>query len=304
MKSRPPAEAPARGRPPAAGGARPAPARPSLRFRTATRLRGGPPFVRGAGRSRLQGESQAGQEDRPRGRQPRRRDHVRGRGPRRRGGGPGGALRGARGPAPQQDDRRHGAFQGGCLHREHHELAPGPAARPDGVQTGNRPPTEAEMAHCLPYLRAQIEIVNPGSSSRSARRPRRACSGPGASGPWARSAGGGTISAGRPLMVTYHPSYILRNPTNRTKRLIWEDLLKVMERANLADFREAARILPLMTMRLKPKPPLAPARASAAACAQGARGRRVRLRGAALPGEDAGRQALRAGPGQRSRRRS
>ena len=26
----------------------------------------------------------------------------------------------------------------------------------DGVQTGNRPPTEAEMAHCLPYLRAQI----------------------------------------------------------------------------------------------------------------------------------------------------
>jgi DNA polymerase len=34
-------------------------------------------------------------------------------------------------------------------------------------------------------------------------------------------------------MVTFHPSYILRNPTNRTKRLIWEDLLKVMERANI-----------------------------------------------------------------------
>jgi DNA polymerase len=34
-------------------------------------------------------------------------------------------------------------------------------------------------------------------------------------------------------MVTYHPSYILRNPTNRSKRLIWEDLLKVMERAGL-----------------------------------------------------------------------
>jgi DNA polymerase len=34
-------------------------------------------------------------------------------------------------------------------------------------------------------------------------------------------------------MVTYHPSYILRNPTNKTKRLIWEDLLKVMERAKL-----------------------------------------------------------------------
>ena len=34
-------------------------------------------------------------------------------------------------------------------------------------------------------------------------------------------------------MVTYHPSYILRSPTNRNKRLIWEDLLKVMERAGL-----------------------------------------------------------------------
>jgi uracil-DNA glycosylase len=34
-------------------------------------------------------------------------------------------------------------------------------------------------------------------------------------------------------MVTYHPSYILRNQSNRSKRMIWEDLLKVMERAAL-----------------------------------------------------------------------
>ncbi len=40
--------------------------------------------------------------------------------------------------------------------------------------------------------------------------------------------------AGKPLLVTYHPSYILRNQTNRTKRMIWEDLLRVMERAGLA----------------------------------------------------------------------
>ena len=39
--------------------------------------------------------------------------------------------------------------------------------------------------------------------------------------------------AGKPLMITYHPSYILRNPTNRSKRLIWEDLLKVMGRAGM-----------------------------------------------------------------------
>ena len=34
-------------------------------------------------------------------------------------------------------------------------------------------------------------------------------------------------------MVTYHPSYILRNQSNRSKRMIWEDLLQVMERAEL-----------------------------------------------------------------------
>ena len=40
--------------------------------------------------------------------------------------------------------------------------------------------------------------------------------------------------AGVPLMVTYHPSYLLRPPVdNRKKRMVWEDLLKVMERAAL-----------------------------------------------------------------------
>ena len=37
--------------------------------------------------------------------------------------------------------------------------------------------------------------------------------------------------AGRPVMVTYHPSYLLRNNSNRAKRTVWEDLLQVMERA-------------------------------------------------------------------------
>ncbi len=109
------------------------------------------------------------------------------------------------------------------------DLPPGP----DGVQTGNRPPTELEMAHCLPYLHAQIEIVNPrllvalGASAAKALLGARSFSALGeVRGRW-------HDFGGRPLMVTYHPSYILRNPTNRSKRLIWEDLLKVMERAGL-----------------------------------------------------------------------
>ena len=33
-------------------------------------------------------------------------------------------------------------------------------------------------------------------------------------------------------MPTYHPSYVLRNPANRIKRQIWEDMLSVMRLLN------------------------------------------------------------------------
>jgi uracil-DNA glycosylase len=106
-------------------------------------------------------------------------------------------------------------------------------AGPDGVQTGNRPPTEAEMAHCMPYLRAQIDVVGPGLLVALGATAAKGLLGPKAFGALGEVRGRWHDFGGRPLMVTYHPSYILRNPVNRTKRLIWEDLLKVMERANL-----------------------------------------------------------------------
>jgi len=104
---------------------------------------------------------------------------------------------------------------------------------PDGVQTGNRPPTDAEMAHCLPYLRAQIEVVNPRLLVALGATAAKGLLGAKSFGALGEVRGRWHDFSGRPLMVTYHPSYILRNPTNRTKRLIWEDLLKVMERAGL-----------------------------------------------------------------------
>ena len=105
---------------------------------------------------------------------------------------------------------------------------------PDGVQTGNRPPTEAEMAHCMPYLRAQVEVVAPQILVALGATAAKGLLGYRSFGALGEVRGKWHDFGGRPLMVTYHPSYILRNPTNRTKRLIWEDLLKVMERANLA----------------------------------------------------------------------
>lgn len=103
-----------------------------------------------------------------------------------------------------------------------------------GVQYGNRPPTEEEMRYCLPYLRAQIEIVNPALLVALGTTAAQGLLGIGAFKALSEVRGRWTEFAGKPLMVTYHPSYILRNQSNRSKRMIWEDLLQVMERAGLA----------------------------------------------------------------------
>ena len=97
---------------------------------------------------------------------------------------------------------------------------------------GNRPPSAEEMAFCLPYLKAQLTIVQPkvvvalgltaanGLLGYDAQRRMSAVR-----GQWQRF-------EERDLMVTYHPSYLLRNASKKIKRLVWEDLLKVMERLN------------------------------------------------------------------------
>jgi DNA polymerase len=98
---------------------------------------------------------------------------------------------------------------------------------PAGV-SGNRPPTPQEMATCLPYLAEQIAIVQPkvlvalGATavegllgSRGAMRDLR--------GRW-------HSYEDTPLMITYHPSYLLRNQAPSEKRKVWEDMLLVLER--------------------------------------------------------------------------
>jgi len=102
-----------------------------------------------------------------------------------------------------------------------------------GPQYGNRPPTPQEMAYCLPYLKAQIEVVNPALLVALGSTAAQGLLGAGTFRTLGEVRGNWHEFAGRPLMITYHPSYILRNPTNRSKRMIWEDLLKVMERASL-----------------------------------------------------------------------
>ncbi|MBK9989913.1 MAG: uracil-DNA glycosylase [Verrucomicrobia bacterium] len=101
------------------------------------------------------------------------------------------------------------------------------------VQIGNRPPTPEEMAYCMPYLKAQLEVVNPEIIVALGSTAVQGLFGSGSFKTLGEIRSQWKLFAEKPVMVTYHPSYILRNPTNRSKRAIWEDLLKVMERASL-----------------------------------------------------------------------
>lgn len=107
-----------------------------------------------------------------------------------------------------------------------------PGSGPGG-QVGNRPPTEEEMRYCLPYLRAQIEVVAPALLVALGKTAVEGLLGFNRFKTLGEARGRWHEFAGLPLMVTYHPSYILREPTNKKKRLIWEDLLQVMEKAGL-----------------------------------------------------------------------
>jgi len=102
--------------------------------------------------------------------------------------------------------------------------------RPDTApgSFGNRPPTPDEMQTCRPYLVEQIKIIQPkvlvalGAvavegllGTRGTMRELR--------GRW-------HSYNGTPLMITYHPAYLLRNQAPSEKRKVWEDMLQVLER--------------------------------------------------------------------------
>jgi DNA polymerase len=93
---------------------------------------------------------------------------------------------------------------------------------------GNRPPTPLEMQTCRSYLVEQIDIIQPSVlvalgavavegllGTRGTMRDLR--------GRW-------HAYNGIPLMITYHPAYLLRNQAPSEKRKVWEDMLQVLER--------------------------------------------------------------------------
>ena len=102
--------------------------------------------------------------------------------------------------------------------------------RPDtpGQSAGNRKPTLEEMKTCLPYLLAQVDLIQPkvivalGATAVEGLLGKTAGI--------TRLRGQWQEFRAVPVMPTYHPAYLLRNQALGEKRKVWEDMLDVLER--------------------------------------------------------------------------
>ena len=91
----------------------------------------------------------------------------------------------------------------------------------------NRTPAADEIVQCLPYLHRQIELIQPKLIVALGKVASNTLLGQEATLTSLRSAQ--HDYRGIPLIVTYHPAYLLRSPTEKAKA--WQDLcfaVKVM----------------------------------------------------------------------------
>jgi uracil-DNA glycosylase family 4 len=94
---------------------------------------------------------------------------------------------------------------------------------------GNRPPTEAEIQMCLPFLLRSIELQKPDVIMCLGQLPTQRLTGHNEGllkmrGRWmTANVSGRSI----PLIATLHPSFLLRHPAQ--KRLAWRDLLSLRQ---------------------------------------------------------------------------
>ena len=98
--------------------------------------------------------------------------------------------------------------------------------------SGNRKPTRDEMDACLPYLRAQVAVIAPQVIVALGATAVEGLFGPQKMN-MTRLRGNWRELDGVPVRLTFHPSYLLHNQDIALKRLVWEDLLAVMERMGM-----------------------------------------------------------------------
>ena len=91
---------------------------------------------------------------------------------------------------------------------------------------GNRVPAPDEVATCTPYLERQLEIIRPraivtlGLPATQYMLQTKTSMG--------RLRGQWHKWRDIKLMPTYHPAYVLRNPTYETRAAVWSDLKQVL----------------------------------------------------------------------------
>lgn len=147
------------------------------------------------------------------------------------------------GEAPGEDEDRMGIpfvgragqlltdmiTKGMGLTREEIYIANACKCRPTDAMRKNRPPELQEIANCRGYLDRQIDIVRPqfllllGRSAVTSLLDTAL--------PMGRLRQKWYRYKGIPTLVTYHPSYLLRNPAG--KKDAWEDLKMLMQAMGL-----------------------------------------------------------------------
>jgi DNA polymerase len=89
----------------------------------------------------------------------------------------------------------------------------------------NRNPLPEEVARCEPYLRRQVALVRPTLILAMGRFAVQSLLG--TSDPIGRLRGRVHAYEGVPVVVTYHPAYLLRTPQDKARS--WEDLCLARE---------------------------------------------------------------------------
>lgn len=93
----------------------------------------------------------------------------------------------------------------------------------------NRNPQADEIAACKPYLDRQLAVIRPRVIVLLGRVAVQSVLG--RTDPLSKLRGRFVHHHGIPVMCTYHPAYLLRNPN--AKRNVWEDMQVVMQRLGL-----------------------------------------------------------------------
>lgn len=89
----------------------------------------------------------------------------------------------------------------------------------------NRPPAPDEVISCRPFLKRQLELIKPKVICALGNHACQALLGTDKGISQLR--GSFHEYEGIPVMCTYHPAYLLRNPSD--KRKVWEDMKKIIQ---------------------------------------------------------------------------